>query len=65
MKIIKITRIVNTIIDKNINYQCYKIVIYKKIFISKKNAKNFLKTIAKLKKLYYNLREVEKSGTKW
>ena len=27
--------------------------------------KNFRKTIAKLKKLYYNLVEVEKSGTKW
>lgn len=27
--------------------------------------KNFTKTIAKLKKLYYNLHEVEKSGTKW
>ena len=30
-----------------------------------KNLKNFTKTIAKLKKLYYNLHEVEKSGTKW
>ena len=30
-----------------------------------KNKKNFAKTIAKLKKLYYNLHEVEKSGTKW
>ena len=29
------------------------------------NEKRLRKTIAKLKKLYYNLVEVEKSGTKW
>ena len=31
----------------------------------KKNLKNFQKTIAKYGKVYYNLTEVVKSGTKW
>ena len=32
---------------------------------NKKNLKNFQKTIAKYGKVYYNLTEVVKSGTKW